>query len=605
MKKVLLTALALGAAHSPAMAQSATSADSVPWDSSGKLFLFGDSRTDSGSGGGLTGNGHPEDYTNGAMSNGPLWWAYAYPNKPLAVDVFGNNVVGSTANGINFARGGNTVLPGPFGTLADQTNAYVRRVNDNTISAPSANDTFSIFMGIGGGSPTDAVVASALAEMRTNVNKLVDLGAKRFIIVGTTSNPIGTLDQSGNVSLSSKYNVGLTVMAQDLINQGATVMYIDGGFFPLTLDILQNSSVYGTFDPTKFCRPNYTAANCPSDYAWWTPNHFVTGIYKVFGQFVAATETNINYTAGTYAQVLNTAYQVHRDTVDLMSSNALSQSGSDFSIYGFTRYTSGHADGQSRSARANYSGYSMGMGAYLPLSDHLSVGVSGSYYDGDTGVGGPVGGSGKSEAYDGAANLTWRDGGTYAMVMGGAGRHKLKLTRETSFSWHPTVQGNPSVDTAFASLEAGTKVKLGGVTFTPFGRVDYANFKMNRVQETDGYVDPFKRSYFASDVSETQLDSWQVSGGFKADVPLSDSFKLGLTGSIAKELSGETQVSALVDVFNRSYANLDMGRGVEARGAANLSGQIWKSVSVSVEVGGRTGKLASDGHVQAGVTVPF
>jgi hypothetical protein len=288
---------------------------------------------------------------------------------------------------------------------------------------------------------------------------------------------------------------------------------------------------------------------------------------------------------------------VHRDTVDLMSSNALSQSGSDFSIYGFTRYTSGHANAQSRSARANYSGYTMGMGAYVPLSNQFSLGVSGSYYDGDTDVAGPVGGSGKAASYDGAANLTWRDGSTYAMVMGGAGLHKLKLSRDTSFSWRPTVQGSPSVDTSFASLEAGTNVQLAGVTFTPFGRVDYTNFKMKRVQETG--------VYFASDVSESKLNSWHVSGGFKADVPLSDSFKLGLTGSVANELSGETQISALVDVFNRSYANLDMGRGVEARGAASLSGQIWKSVSVSVEVGGRTGKLASDGYVQAGVTVPF
>lgn len=595
MKKVLLTALALGVAHSPAMAQSAASADSVPWDSSGRLFLFGDSRTDSGSGG-LDNPGK----NNGRLSNGPLWWEYAYPNKPLAVDVYLNNLVGSTAGGINFAMGGNTVLPGPFGTLANQTNKYVQLVNTNVIQAPSANDTFSIFMGPGGGNPTaltDAVVASALAEMRSNVNKLVALGAKRFIIIGTTSNPIGTLGQNDAVTATSKYNVGLTEMSQDLINQGATVMYIDAGFFPLTLDILQNSSVYGTFDPTKFCLPNYTAANCPSDYAWWNPNHFVTGIYEIFGEYVASTQQNINYTAGTYAQVLNTTYQVHRDTVDLMFSNALSQSGNDFSIYGFTRYTSGHASAQSRSARVNYSGYSIGLGAYVPLNDRLSVGVSGSYYDGDTGVAGPVGGSGNSEAYDGAANLTWRNGDTYAMVMGGAGRHKLQLTRETSFEWRPTVQSSPSVDTAFASLEAGSRVNLGGVTLTPFGRVDYANFNMQRVQEAG--------VYFASDVSETSLDSWQISGGVKADVPLSDSFKLGLTGSVAKELSGETQVSALVDVFNRSYANLDMGRGVEARGAVNLSGQIWKSVSVSVEVGGRTGKLASDGYVQAGVTVPF
>ena len=183
------------------------------------------------------------------------------------------------------------------------------------------------------------------------------------------------------------------------------------------------------------------------------------------------------------------------------------------------------------------------------------------------------------------------------MVMGGAGRHKLNLTRATSFEWRPTVQSSPSIDTTFASLEAGTKMKLGGVSFTPFGRVDFANFKMNRVQETG--------VFFGSDVSETRLESWQVSGGLKAEVPLSNNFNLGVTGSVARELSGDTQVSALIDTFNYSYANLDMGRGVEARGAVNLSGQIWKSVSARVEVGGRTGKLASDGYVQAGVTIPF
>lgn len=592
MKKVLLTALALGVAHSPAMAQSASSADSVPWDSSGRLFLFGDSRTDSGSGGKLD----DPTYYNGRRSNGPLWWEYAFPNKALAVDVFTNNVVGSTSNGINFAMGGNTVLPGPFRTLADQTNAYLGLVSSKAITAPSANDTFGIFMGPALGASYDP--ALAIAEMKRNVNNLVAQGAKRFIIIGTTN-----FANSPNAAVGAAYNDGLKAMARDLITGGATVMYLDAGFVPLISDMVTNTSLYGLKDsnvpnPTNSCvAQGYTIATCPKDYFWYDNTHWTTNVHKVIGEYVASTATNINYTAGTYAQTLNTTYQVHRDTLDLMSNNALSQSGNDFTIYGFTRYTSGHANAQSRSARTNYSGYSMGLGAYVPLNNHLSVGVSGSYYDGDTGVAGPVGGSGKSQAYDGAANLTWRDGDTYGMIMGGAGRHKVTLIRETSFSWRPSVQSSPSVDTAFASLEVGSKVKLGGVAFTPFGRVDYVNFKMQRLQETG--------VFFASDVSETRLNSWQVSGGIKADVSLSDSFKLGLTGSLAKEFSGETQVSALVDVFNRSYANLDMGRGVEARGAANLSGQIWKSVSVSVEVGGRTGKLASDGYVQAGVTVPF
>ena len=433
----------------------------------------------------------------------------------------------------------------------------------------------------------------ALAEIKRNVNNLVALGAKRFIIIGTSS--FASAPDGGVIG--AEYNTGLKAMARDMISNGATVMYIDAGFAPVINDILANSSIYGVQDATRFCRPTFTTSNCPSDYFWWDPGHFTTNVNKIFGAYVSATATNINYTAGTYAQLLNTTYQVHRDTVDLISSNALSQSGSDFSIYGFTRYNTGHADAQSLSSRADYSGYSMGIGAYVPLSDQLSIGLSGSYYDGDTGVAGPVGGSGKSEAYDGAANLTWRSGGTYAMVMGGAGRHKLNLTRATSFEWRPTVQSSPSIDTTFASLEAGTKMKLGGVSLTPFGRVDFANFKMNRVQETG--------VFFGSDVSETRLESWQVSGGLKAEVPLSNNFNLGVTGSVARELSGDTQVSALIDTFNYSYANLDMGRGVEARGAVNLSGQIWKSVSARVEVGGRTGKLASDGYVQAGLTVPF
>jgi phospholipase/lecithinase/hemolysin len=587
MKKSLVIMAALCAAHSPAIAQSVAPDAEVPWDTSGRLYLFGDSRTDSGSGGGLTGNGQPQNYFNGRRSNGPLYWEYTYPNKTLAVDVFMNNLVGSTSDGINFAMGGNTVLPGRFGNLANQTDRYGQLVNSNTISAPSANDTFTIFMGQGGDNTL------ALAEIKRNVNNLVELGAKRFIIIGTSS--FASAPDGGVIG--AEYNTGLKAMARDMISNGATVMYIDAGFAPVINDILANSSIYGVQDATRFCRPTFTTSNCPSDYFWWDPGHFTTNVNKIFGAYVSATATNINYTAGTYAQLLNTTYQVHRDTVDLISSNALSQSGSDFSIYGFTRYNTGHADAQSLSSRADYSGYSMGIGAYVPLSDQLSIGLSGSYYDGDTGVAGPVGVSGKSEAYDGAANLTWRNGGTYAMVMGGAGRHKLNLTRATSFEWRPTVQSSPSIDTTFASLEAGTKMKLGGVSFTPFGRVDFANFKMNRVQETG--------VFFGSDVSETRLESWQVSGGLKAEVPLSNNFNLGVTGSVARELSGDTQVSALIDTFNYSYANLDMGRGVEARGAVNLSGQIWKSVSARVEVGGRTGKLASDGYVQAGVTIPF
>jgi hypothetical protein len=593
LKKALIASVALGLIHSAASAQTVTPTDEVPWDDSGRLYLFGDSRTDSGSGGGL----NNPIYFNGRLSNGPLWWEYVYPEKTLAVDVFYNNIIGSTDDGINFAVGALAVLPNQAGkSLVDATNHYAELINDGIISAPTRNDTFIISMQVGGGFPlTDEKVTDAISEYGRRVHDLSELGAERFIFVGGSNSSF-----SPAFELVDRYNNGIQDLARELIASGATVMYIADGWGPVIDDMFANPALYSISEvPVGDCiSAGFNLETCPDDYVFYEGRgHFTTHVNEIFGQYVTATQNNINYTAGTHAQALNTAYQVHSGTVDLLSRNALSQTGNKFNVYGFTRYTSGHANGQIRSGRANYSGYHIGLGLHAPLNDQISLGASGAYYDGDAVYSGPVGGGGDSSAYDFAANLIWNSGNKYAVIMGGAGRYKLDLTRTTSFEWRPTVESSPRVNSAFVSFEAGANIDIGGATISPFGRLDYTDFNLKRSVETG--------TFFASDVSQTSMESWQLSGGIKADVPLSGSFSLGMTGALSKELAGTAVVSALVDTFNYSYGALDLGRGVEARGSLDLSGQIWKSVSVSVEVGGRTGKLASDGYVQAGLTVPF
>lgn len=593
--KILIGAMVM-VAHSPVVAQTVTPAQ-VPWDSAGRLFIFGDSQSDSGSGGQLN---NPGAY-NGRYSNGPLWWEYAYPNKTLAVDPFLNGLVGSTSDGINFAIGGGGVagLPAPSGNVIlpgakQQVTRYVQLVSAKTITTSNASDTFVIFSGgnnfgyaIRTGTTPD--VTQMLADIRTSVDGLTGTGANRFIIVG--------IENSRNTTAQVQYYEGLRSLTRDLNSQGATAIYINYST-PLG-EIGQNPNLYGLKEPLGNCAADgFNIQTCPSNYFLFDNNgHFTTNVHRVIGHYVAAVQNNVNYASTTYAQVINTAYQVHRNTVDVLSSNAQRQSGNDFNIYGFTRYNSGHANGQGSGERANYSGYTFGLGAYLPLNEDISAGLSGAIYDGDTRIGGLLGGSGKSEAYDVAANLSWRSRGRYATITGGAGQHKFDLTRDTSYSWRPTVQNHLTVDSVFFSLEAGANLQLGGARLTPFGRVDYKNFDLGKTQETGALL--------TADVSATALNSWQISGGLKAEVPLSNEVRLGVTGSVSKDLAGTSDITALFDNINYSRANLDMGNGVEAKGAVDLSGRIWKSVYANLEVGGRTGKLASDGYVQVGLTVPF
>lgn len=363
------------------MAQSAAPASDVPWDASGRLYIFGDSQSDSGSGGK---RGNPA-FFDGRPSNGPLWWEYAYPNKNLAIDPFLNGLVGSTSDGINFAIGGGGVagIPAPGGTILpgakQQAARYVQLVSANTISVPTARDTFVIYTGgndfaYAARTGTTPNVTQMLADIRGFSNNLTMLGAKRFIIVAN-DNPRNTPEQTA-------YFAGLRSLTRDLSAQGATVLYAN---FSLPLaDMLQNTALYGLKDPVGICPADgYNIQTCPSNYFLYDGLHFTTNVHKVFGQYVAAAESNINYAAGTNAQFINSVYQVHRDTLDVMSSSAQKQTGKDFRIYGFTRYNSGHANGQGISGRADYSGYTIGLGAYVPMSEHFSAGVSGALYDGE------------------------------------------------------------------------------------------------------------------------------------------------------------------------------------------------------------------------------
>ena len=596
MKKVLGGAFVLFAVQSPLCAQTVTPAAGIPWDNTGRLYIFGDSQSDSGSGGQL----NNQVYYNGRYSNGPVWWEYVYPNKTLAVDPFLNGLVGSPDGGINFAIGGGGVagLPAPSGTsilpgAKQQATRYVQLVSAKTVPAPTASDTFVIYTGgnnfsYAARTGTDPNVTQMLADIRTSVDGLTSLGAKRFIVVAN--------DNSRNTPAQTEYYAGLRTLTRDLTTQGATVLYAN---FSLPIgDMLQNTALYGLKDPVGICfADGFNKTNCPSNYFLFDGIHFTTNVHNIFGQYVAAAQTNVNYAAGTYAQTLNANYQVQRDVTDVMSKNALGQYGSRFSIYGFTRYNSGHANAQGSGARTNYSGYTIGLGAYVPLSDHLSGGVSGAIYDGDMDIGGLLGGSGNTKTYDIAANLMWRSDGKYAIAMGGAGQNKLNLTRATSYRWRPTVQNDLSTDVVFFSLEAGTKVPVGGATFTPFGRIEYTKFEFGKTQEIGKLL--------TAEVGATSLKSFQISGGMRAEIPLSRQFKATVTGAVSKDVEGNSDIVALFDGINASRAHLEMGRGVEAKGALDLSGQIWRSVSANLEVGGRTGKLATDGHVQVGLSVPF
>jgi len=289
------------------------------------LFVFGDSLSDSGNAGVLTGGFFtPAPYVGNRASNGPvavegLWKMFNPGDNSFKPSLSGGTnyaILGATTGKKNNLEVGNP--PGPLlnPAFANKGNAW--QLDQFTTNKPSFNAKSSLFLlwlfpndvfyclntltGTGncnsagsssGADPTTtnlfAVPGLAVSNLIASINTLADAGARNFLVVnspdlGSTPAFRGTTNQALMTALSQGFNTAL----ESQLNTLATAKpQLDIELFQLD-DALQSLIANPTGSGfTNVDQPCFTgSAVCadPSTYLFWDNLHPTTRTHDILAQ---------------------------------------------------------------------------------------------------------------------------------------------------------------------------------------------------------------------------------------------------------------------------------------------------------------------------------
>jgi len=311
-----LTTIGLGALPLPAKA-------SIP--ALTNLFVFGDSLSDGGNAGLLTGGAFPPSppYAGGRASNGQvaveyLWNQFNPGNnsfKPSAAPV---------GTGTNYALFGSTTgttnnVPGFFGNSSQlqqfnsqnlpfnpSTSLFVvwffpndllywssTGATPGTIGNPSpSNDTPPAFVGASG---LPQVITNAVNNIATSIEILASKGATNFLVPNSPN--LGSTP-----FFSSSSNAGLASFASDTFNSALTARLgslqaslnntdiIQFQTDDLFLEVIDKPADYGLVNTTDSCfvaptilNPSGSLCSNPDEYLFWDGNHPTTAVHRILG----------------------------------------------------------------------------------------------------------------------------------------------------------------------------------------------------------------------------------------------------------------------------------------------------------------------------------
>jgi phospholipase/lecithinase/hemolysin len=296
-----------------------------------KLYVFGDSLTDTGNSWALTSNAFPPApyYDQGRASNGPVsseyLWELFNPGStgPTASLNGGTNyaINGSTTGLINFnsLRAGN---PEPI-KLAFTNKGAEYQLNAFKTANPSFNPNSSLFLiwlfpndvlswlstnsfdsgTVLGGSPKQTTPAGLIGNGITNIATIINVlaleGATQFLIPNMpdlASTPLfrsATPEARGFLTaLTDAFNTNLDPVLQSL---DATLPGVEITRFQtddLFAKVIENPSSYGFTNVTNACMTisPYTTCSNPSEWLFWDDFHPTTAGHRLIAQnFYAAT----------------------------------------------------------------------------------------------------------------------------------------------------------------------------------------------------------------------------------------------------------------------------------------------------------------------------
>jgi phospholipase/lecithinase/hemolysin len=289
------------------------------------LFVFGDSLSDSGNAGVLTGgNFTPLPYVGNRASNGPvaveyLWKMFNPGDNSFQPSLSGGtnySILGATTGKKNNLEVGN--VPGPPLNTSFINRGNASQLNQFTTVNPSFDAETSLFLlwlfpndvfyclntpsGTGncnsagtssGADPTttnlSAVPALAVNNLIASINTLADAGARNFLVVnspdlGSTPAFRGTGNQTLMTLLSSEFNTAL----ENQLNTLATAKpQLDIEQFQLDdalNSLIADPSGSGFTNVTQACVTSTSLCSDPSSYLFWDNLHPTTRTHEIIAQ---------------------------------------------------------------------------------------------------------------------------------------------------------------------------------------------------------------------------------------------------------------------------------------------------------------------------------
>ena len=293
------------------------------------LFVFGDSLSDSGNAGLLTGGLFtPSPFVGNRASNGPvavehLWKLFNPGDNSFQPSLSGGTnyaILGATTGKKNNLEVNNPPGPQLNPAFADKgSNWQLNRFNTAHPTSSSFNPETSLFLlwlfpndvfycrntlnlstgscaSVGtssGADPTPTnltgVPALAVSNLITSIDTLADAGARNFLVVnspdlGSTPAFRGTGNQQLMTLLSGEYN---TALENQLNTLASAKPQLDIELFQLDdalNSLIADPSDYGLSNVTDACFTGSAVCSDPSSYLFWDNLHPTTRTHEILAQ---------------------------------------------------------------------------------------------------------------------------------------------------------------------------------------------------------------------------------------------------------------------------------------------------------------------------------
>jgi hypothetical protein len=288
------------------------------------LFVFGDSLSDGGNAGVLTGgNFTPLPYVGNRASNGPvaveyLWKMFNPGDNSFQPSLSGGtnySILGATTGKKNNLEVGN--VPGPPLNTSFTNRGNASQLNQFTTVNPSFDAETSLFLlwlfpndvfyclntlngsncnsagTSAGADPTTtnlfAVPGLAVSNLIASINTLADAGARNFLVVnspdlGSTPAFLGTSNQTLMTLLSDGFNTALDSQLSTLATAkpqlDIELFRVDDALKGLTA----NPSDYGFTNVTDACFTGSAVCADPATYLFWDSLHPTTRTHQILAE---------------------------------------------------------------------------------------------------------------------------------------------------------------------------------------------------------------------------------------------------------------------------------------------------------------------------------